>query len=259
MTKPDVRPTVYVVGAGPGAPDLITIRGKELLEHADLVLYAGSLVNPEILRFCRPECKTVDSAPLNLDEQVQTMVDAARNGKTVVRLHTGDPSLYGAVAEQKALLEREGLRVRFVPGVSSLQAAASVLGIQYTVPGETQTLICTRRTGRTPVPQSETLPALAAHEATMVLFLSSKQAGRVTQDLMDGGLSPETPAACVYRATWPDQVVLRSDLRGLAHAMEDRGIDRHALMVVGRCLNPEGTTSLLYDSSFSHRFRKAKS
>ncbi len=256
MTK--IPNPVHFVGAGPGAPDLITLRGKTLLETADLVIYAGSLVNPEILLWCRDNAVIMDSASMDLTEQVEAMERSFREGLSVVRLHTGDPSLYGAVAEQKRSLEDRGIPVVFIPGVSSLQASAAALGIQYTVPGGTQTLICTRRAGRTPVPQSESLEKLASHRATMVMFLSSDQAQEVAEDLITGGIAPETPAACVYRASWDDQIVIRSTLLELPGAMRERSIDRQALIIVGQCIDPGTSASLLYDRTFSHGFREGR-
>ncbi len=256
MTK--IPNPVHFVGAGPGAPDLITLRGKTLLETADLVIYAGSLVNPEVLLWCRDSAVIMDSASMDLTEQVEAMERSFREGLSVVRLHTGDPSLYGAVAEQKRSLEDRGIPVVFVPGVSSLQASAAALGIQYTVPGGTQTLICTRRAGRTPVPQSESLEKLASHGATMVMFLSSDQAQEVAEDLITGGIAPETPAACVYRASWDDQIVIRSTLLELPGAMRERSIDRQALIIVGQCIDPGTSASLLYDRTFSHGFREGR-
>nr|WP_321502771.1 precorrin-4 C(11)-methyltransferase [uncultured Dethiosulfovibrio sp.] len=256
MTK--IPNPVHFVGAGPGASDLITLRGKTLLETADLVIYAGSLVNPEILLWCRDNAVIMDSASMDLTEQVEAMERSFREGLSVVRLHTGDPSLYGAVAEQKRSLEDRGIPVVFVPGVSSLQASAAALGIQYTVPGGTQTLICTRRAGRTPVPRSESLEKLASHGATMVMFLSSDQAQEVAEDLITGGIAPETPAACVYRASWDDQIVIRSTLLELPGTMRERSIDRQALIIVGQCIDPGTSASLLYDRTFSHGFREGR-
>lgn len=249
---------IVFVGAGPGDPELITVKGRKLLEEADLVIYAGSLVNPQILSYCKESCVTQDSASMNLEEQVESMTTAAKEGKSVVRLHTGDPSLYGAIEEQKRMLLKRDMSLRFVPGVSSLQGAASALGIQYTIPGETQTLICTRREGRTPVPESESLPLLASHGSTMVIFLSAAQAERVSRDLIDGGRAPETPAACVYRATWEDEIVIRSTLADLPTEMSKRGIDRQALIVVGDCIDPADRKSLLYDKTFTHGYREGK-
>jgi len=249
---------VYFVGAGPGDPELITMKGARLLREADLVVYAGSLVNPSVLDHCMEGCEKEDSAALSLEEQVEIMSQAALAGHRVVRLHTGDPSLYGAVAEQKKRLEDMGIRVRFVPGVSSLQAAAASLGIEYTVPGGTQTLICTRRKGRTPVPAEEDLSVLAGSGSTMVIFLSSDQAEKVAEDLIKGGISPSTPSACVYRASWKDEKVLRSPLEKLPALMEREDIRRHALIIVGECIDPEETRSLLYDPHFSHGYRRSE-
>lgn len=251
------NPVVFV-GAGPGDPGLLTLRGKDALESADLVLYAGSLVNERILDFCPPECRKVDSSPLPLEKQVDLMAGAALGGKRVVRLHTGDPSLFGAVSEQKDALEARGVSVAFVPGVSSLQASAAALGIQYTVPGGNQTVICTRRSGRTPVPPQEDLCLLASHGTTMVIFLSADQAGDVAADLMAGGFPAETPSACVYRASWDDEKILRAPLHLLPALMAEHGIDRHALIIAGRCLSPGDARSLLYSPGFAHGRRKEK-
>jgi precorrin-4/cobalt-precorrin-4 C11-methyltransferase len=248
---------VLFVGAGPGDPGLLTLNGKAALEGADLVLYAGSLVNAEILSFCREGCELRDSSGLPLGEQIDIMVRAVSEGRSVVRLHTGDPSLFGAVAEQKALLEERGISVSFVPGVSSLQATAAALGIQYTVPGGSQTVICTRRGGRTPVPPAEDLRLLAAHGATVVVFLSADQAEGVARDLIAGGFPPDTPAACVYRASWEDEMVLRSSLSGLPAIMAGNGVTRQALIVVGGCLAPGDARSRLYSASFAHGYREA--
>lgn len=252
------QPRVLFVGAGPGDPELITLKGKRLLEEADIVVYAGSLVSLRILDHCREECRKVDSAPLSLEDQVEIMATEAHKGAHVVRLHTGDPSLYGAIAEQRRLLEKKGITVDFVPGVSSFQGTASVLGIEYTVPGGTQTVICTRHAGRTPVPEEESLIRLGAHGSTLVIFLSAGQPEAVRDDLLAAGRSPETPAACVYRATWPDQKIIRSTLAELPCKMKEACIDKHALLVVGECLDPGDRRSLLYHPSFEHGFRKGK-
>ena len=248
--------TIFFVGAGPGDPELLTIKGRKALEEAGLVLYAGSLVNPLILDFCGEGCVRADSSGLTLEEQTDLMTDAAGRGLKVVRLHTGDPSLFGAVAEQKKLLEDRGLAVRFIPGVSSLQAAAASLGIQYTVPGGSQTVICTRRKGRTPVPPKEDIRLLAASGATMVIFLSTDQAEAAAADLMAGGFSPDAPAACVYRASWEDEKIIRSPLAELPALMKEQGITRHALIIAGECLGEGGERSLLYSPHFSHGFRE---
>lgn len=251
------KKTILFVGAGPGDPELLTIKGKNALEEAGLVLYAGSLVNPLILDFCGRGCVKEDSSGLALEDQVEMMAGAAEKGVKVVRLHTGDPSLFGAVSEQRRLLEERGLAVRFIPGVSSLQAASAALGIQYTVPGGSQTVICTRRGGRTPVPSKEGLKLLAASGAAMVIFLSADQAEAVASDLMAGGFPPQTPAACVYRASWEDEKVLRGPLAELPGLMREAGIDRHALIIAGECLADSDGRSLLYSPSFSHGYREA--
>lgn len=247
---------ILFVGAGPGDPELLTIKGKKALEEADLVLYAGSLVNGELLSFCSPRCETVDSSELSLEEQIGLMTDSAKKGGSVVRLHTGDPSLFGAVAEQKAMLEERGFSVTFIPGVSSFQAAAAALGIQYTVPGGNQTVICTRRTGRTPVPPKEDLRLLAAAGTTLVIFLSADQAQAVTDDLMAGGFSPSVSSACVYRASWEDEKILTAPLAALPALMDEHNITRHALIIVGNCLSPKKERSLLYSPSFTHGYRE---
>ena len=251
----DERPILFV-GAGPGDPDLLTLKGKKALEEAGLVLYAGSLVNADLLDFCSLGCERADSSGLSLEEQVALMADAAGRGVPVVRLHTGDPSLFGAVAEQKRLLEEQGLSVKFIPGVSSFQAAAAALGIQYTVPGGNQTVICTRRAGRTPVPPEEDLRRLAAVGTTMVVFLSADQAEAVAADLIEGGFSLRTPAACVYRASWEDEKILTAPLAELPALMKQHGITRHALIIAGECLASTDARSLLYYPSFSHGCRE---
>lgn len=246
---------VWIVGAGPGDPELITFKGARLLMEADLVLYAGSLVNPQVLEHCRDTCEKVDSSRLSLEDQVELMADRCGRGLKVVRLHTGDPSLYGAIGEQIRALEARGVECRIVPGVSSLQGAASALKIEYTVPGGPQTLVCTRLPGRTPVPGGEDLRVYASTGATLAIFLSSEMAQRASELCIEGGLDPRTPAAWVYRATWPDQRMGRTTLDRLGEHMASQGITRHALMVVGQCLDPQGR-SLLYHPSFHHMYRK---
>lgn len=248
--------SVLFVGAGPGDRRLITVRGREVLEEADLVLYAGSLVSPDLLDWCRDDCRRVDSASLDLEAQVDLMAEAVEKGKKVVRLHTGDPSLYGAIAEQIALLREREIDVSLIPGVSSFQAAAARLGIEYTIPGGTQTVICSRRKGRTGVPDGESLDRLASIGSTLVLFLSSGQVRAVVDDLLAGGRDGTTPAACVYRATWPDERIVRTSLADLPRAMEEAAIVNHALIIVGDCLIAPGGRSRLYDGAFSHGFRR---
>jgi precorrin-4/cobalt-precorrin-4 C11-methyltransferase len=243
--------TVFIVGAGPGDPELITLKGARLLESADLVLYAGSLVNERILERCRADCRKVNSMDMALEDQVSLMTDAVREGRAVVRLHTGDPCLYGAIAEQISRLSENGIGCEIVPGVSSFQGAAARLGLEYTIPGGTQTLICTRLEGRTPVPASEDLDRLASHGASLVLFLSAGMAGEAARKCVSAGMPADTPAAWMYRATWDDERSHVTTLRELPRSMENAGIENHALIIIGECLNRDpGARSLLYTGGF---------
>lgn len=243
----------HFVGAGPGAPDLLTLRGKDLLERADVVIYAGSLVNPALLDYTRQGCEIHNSAEMTLDEVIEVMAAAAERGAEVVRLHTGDPSLYGAIREQMDRLKALGIKYDICPGVSSLFAAAAALEAEYTLPGISQTVIIARAEGRTAVPQGEDLAALAAHNATLVLFLSAGLLDKVSADLIRGGLSPDTPAAIVYKASWPEQRVFRGTLENLASLGAE---EKTALVVVGRVLGEDYELSRLYAADFSTGFRK---
>jgi precorrin-4/cobalt-precorrin-4 C11-methyltransferase len=198
---------IYFIGAGPGAADLITVKGKDLLEKADLIIYAGSLVNPELLKYAKPECVIMDSAKMTLEEVIAAMVPAAQAGKLVVRLHTGDPSVYGAHREQIDLLRSYNLDFEIVPGVSSFCAAAACLDAEYTLPNVSQSVIITRMEGRTPVPNKQKIADYAAHKATMVIFLSSGMLEKLQKELISGGYTADTPAAIVYKASWPDEKV----------------------------------------------------
>jgi precorrin-4/cobalt-precorrin-4 C11-methyltransferase len=250
---------VYIVGAGPGDPELLTVKGARLLGAAGLVVYAGSLVNERILSLCRDDCALLDSASMTLEEQADAIADAVGRGVTVVRLHTGDPSLYGAISEQLRLFEEKKIDYEIVPGVSSLQGAAARLGIEFTVPGGTQTLICTRAPGRTPVPDAEDIEALASHRATLAVFLSAGMVDSITQKCVAAGLPPDTPAAWIYRATWEDERSGVTTLRELADSMESSGIDRHALVIIGDCLRRDSSArSRLYSPDFSHGARGRK-
>ena len=249
---------VHFVGAGPGAPDLITLRGAKLLQEADVVIYAGSLVNPALLEGCRPGCEVHDSARMTLDEVLQVMERAEAEGKTTVRLHTGDPSLYGAVREQFDALRERGIAFDVTPGVSSLFGASAALGAEFTLPGVSQSLIVTRLAGRTGVPESEALDALARHGASMALFLSSGMLERVQERLLAGGYAPDTPAALVYKATWPDERCVRCTVGTLARAGRDAMIDRTALVLVGRFLNAPYEKSRLYDPAFTTGYREGR-
>ncbi len=245
---------IYFIGAGPGATDLITVRGMRLLQKAELVIYAGSLVNPELLELCPAGCEILNSASMTLEEVIAAL-KAHRNGDTVIRLHTGDPAFYGAIREQMDLLDREGIAYEVVPGVSSLNAAAAVLNKELTLPGVSQTVIISRMAGRTPVPEKEGARKLASHEASMAWFLSAGMLEELCGELMAGGCAPETPAAVVYRATWPDQEIIRGTLADIPQKAAH--IRKTALVLVGGFLADEYERSRLYDPSFSHEYRKA--
>ena len=277
---------IHFVGAGPGAPDLITVRGQRLLERADVIIYAGSLVNPELLRAAGPECRIYDSARMTLEEVIGVMERAEKDGLMTVRLHTGDPSIYGAVREQMEELEKRGIGYDVTPGVSSFCGAAAALGIEYTLPGVSQSVILTRMEGRTKVPERESVESFAAHGATMVLFLSSGMIGELAQRLLEGGYPPQTPAAIVYKATWPEEEQMICTVETLERTAAENGINRTALIIVGEavrynCLKtradldrrevPEGNNpqnpgeraggfekSRLYDAGFTTGYRTAK-
>uniref|UniRef100_UPI00307A5894 precorrin-4 C(11)-methyltransferase n=1 Tax=Desulfovibrio sp. TaxID=885 RepID=UPI00307A5894 len=251
-------PFVEIVGAGPGAEDLITVRGLRALQQADLVVYAGSLVAPALLRHCRPDCLCRDSASMDLAEQVAVMSEAALAGKRVVRLHTGDPALYGAIDEQIRGLAQRGITVRITPGVSSVFAAAAALGCELTGPETAQSVILTRTPGRTPMPAGEQAAAFARTGATLAFFLSTGKVADLMAELQDaGGLAPDTPAAAVYRASWPDEQVVRGTVSDLARKVEEAGFRRQSLILVGRALAASATVSRLYDGSFSHGYRNS--
>ncbi|MBQ9010723.1 MAG: precorrin-4 C(11)-methyltransferase [Clostridia bacterium] len=244
---------IYFIGAGPGAPDLITLRGARLLSKADLVIYAGSLVNPELLTLCPPTCTCLNSASMTLEQVTDAM--QACPGETIVRLHTGDPSLYGAIREQMEILDRLGLPYEVVPGVSSMSAAAAALRAEYTLPSVSQTVIISRMAGRTPVPEREQIRSLARHRTTMVLFLSIAMLPDLCHELISGGYPPDTPAAVVYKASWPEERVIRGTLSDLPEKAAD--IRKTALVLVGDFLSGPGERSRLYDPGFTHAYREA--
>lgn len=250
---------VYFVGAGCGASDLITIRGARLLEKADVVVWAGSLVNPELLEMCRKDCEIYDSAFLNLEETTKILAESSRNGKLCVRLHTGDPSIFGAIREQMEELDKIGIAYEIVPGVSSFFGAAAELKKEYTVPEISQTVIITRMEGKTPVPEREKIRELAKHGSTMVLFLSSSMISELTSELLKGGVyTLNTPAAVVYKATWKDeQKIIRGTLSDIAQKTKAEGINKTALILVGEFLSSEYNKSKLYDKDFSTEYRKS--
>ncbi len=250
-------PTVIFAGAGPGAVDLVTLRARQALDNADLVVYAGSLVNPAILASCRKDCQMVDSSHLDLDEQVRLLASAAREGKKVVRLHSGDPSLYGAIREQIQGLAREGVECEVIPGVTSAFAAAAALCLEYTVPNVSQSVVFTRSAGRTPLPETQRPAVFARTGASLVFYLSSAHFKTLTKELMEeGGLSPQTPCAIVSRASWEDQRILRGNLGDIAARAEAAGIQRQALLLAGEALGDvHETKSQLYARPFSHGYR----
>ena len=249
---------VHFVGAGPGAPDLITIRGKELLEKTDCIIYAGSLVNPALLDYAKEDCKVYNSAEMTLEQVIDVMKEMEAGGKDTVRLHTGDMSLYGAIREQMDTLDELGIKYDDTPGVSSFSGAASALCAEYTLPNVSQSVIITREAGRTPVPERESVTSFAKHGSTMVLFLSSGLLEDVQKDLLAGGVYTEdTPAAIVYKATWPDQKVARCTVGTIAETAEKEDIHKTALILVGGFLGDEYDRSKLYHPGFTTEFRKA--
>ena len=234
---------IYFIGAGPGAVDLITVKGKELLEKADLIIYAGSLVNPELLKYAKPDCVIMDSAKMTLEEVIAAMVPAAQSGKLVVRLHTGDPSIYGAHREQIDLLRSYGLDYEIVPGVSSFCAAAAALKAEYTLPNVSQS--------------KQKIADYAAHNATMVIFLSSSMLEKLQKELIAGGYKEDTPAAIVYKASWPDEKVCRCTVGTIAETAAKYNITKTALITVGYFLGSEYDRSELYNPTFAHGYREA--
>ncbi len=248
---------VYFVGAGSGAADLITVRGQKLLMEADVIIYAGSLVNPEHLDIAKQGCDIYDSASMTLEEVIEVMKQAECEGKTTVRLHTGDPSIYGAIREQMDVLDESGIHYEVVPGVSSCFGAAAALKAEYTLPDVSQTVIITRMAGRTPVPEKEEISLLAAHQATMVIFLSTGLLEPLRERLLTGGYRKDTPAAIVYKATWPDEKVFRGTVDTLPQLAKENGITKTALILVGDFLGDTYERSKLYDPAFTHEFREA--
>ena len=247
---------VNFVGAGPGASDLITVRGKRLLENADIIIYAGSLVNPQLLKYAKDGCEIFNSAHMTLEEVIDTMKRGESENKNTVRLHTGDPSIYGAIREQLDALDAIGIDYDICPGVSSMFGAAASLHAEYTLPDVSQTVIVTRMEGRTPVPPKEDITLLAGHGASMVIFLSAAMCGELSQRLIKGGYSHDTPAAIVYKATWDDEKAVRTTVGGLADAAKDNNIKKTAIIAVGNFLGDTYRRSDLYNPHFTHEFRK---
>lgn len=250
---------IHFVGAGCGAADLITVRGQRLIEEADVIVYAGSLVNPALLDKRKYGAKVYNSAEMTLEEVLSVLFDAEEKGLTTVRLHTGDPCLYGAIREQMDALEARGIPYDYTPGVSSFCGAAAALNMEYTLPNVSQSVVITRMAGRTPVPERESVRAFAAHKATMVLFLSTGLLTKTQEELIAGGYDPETPAVIVYKASWPDEKTALCTVGSLADCARENGIQKTALIIVGDAVKQSGyARSELYNPTFSTEFRKAK-
>ena len=249
---------IHFVGAGSGAPDLITVRGARLLAEADRVIYAGSLVNVELLESCKPDCVLQDSAHMTLEEVIASMKEAEAAGQMTVRLHTGDPAIFGAHREQMDLLDAAGISYDVCPGVSSFCGAAAALNAEYTLPSVSQSVIITRMEGRTPMPEGEQLRKMASHGCTMVLFLSSSLLEQAQEELLAGGAyTPDTPAAIVYKATWPDQAVYPCTVSTIAQVAKENNIYKTALICIGEFLGDSYERSKLYDPTFTHMYREA--
>ena len=252
---------LYFIGAGPGDPELITVKGQRLIAEADVIIYAGSLVNPEILKYGRKDAEIYNSATMNLDEVLKVEIEALRAGKMVARVHTGDPAIYGAIQEQMDGLRAAGIKEDqfcVVPGVSSFLATAAALKQEYTLPSISQTVIITRMEGRTPVPPKESIQSFAAHQATMVVFLSTGMLEELSRRLIEGGYTADTPAAIVYKATWEDEKKFVCTVGTLAQTAKENHITKTALMIIGDCVNAAHyDRSKLYDPGFTTEFREA--
>lgn len=250
---------VYFVGAGTGAVDLITVRGMRLLEQADVIIYAGSLVNPELLNYAKAECEVYNSATLTLDEVIGIIKKSENEGKMIVRLHTGDPSVYGAVREQMDALDQLEIQYESCPGVSACFGAAASLNLEYTLPDISQSLIITRMEGKTKVPEKESIESFAAHQATMAIYLSAGMLETLCQRLIDGGYKKDTPAALVYKATWPEEEAYIGTIETLPQIAKEHGITKTALVLVGDVIKHQNyQKSRLYAPDFSTEFRQAK-
>ena len=267
---------IYFIGAGPGDKELITVKGMKLLSAADCIIYAGSLINPELLEYAKSGCKLYDSAKMTLEEVMEIMLKNEKRDMVTVRLHSGDPSLYGAVKEQIDILAENGIAYKIIPGVSSFAGAAAVLGAEYTLPGVSQTLILTRMEGRTPVPERERITELAKIQASMAIFLSSGMLPEISAKLIEGGYPSNTPAAIVYKATWPDEKIIRTTVERLPEAGDKNNISKTAIILVGNFLSGEYDAELqsnvgksainatryersfLYNTEFTHEYRTGK-
>ena len=249
---------VYFVGAGSGAPDLITVRGQRLLREADVIIYAGSLVNPQLLEEKKENCRVYNSAKMTLEEVLEVMKEAEASGEMTVRLHTGDPCIYGAIREQMDALDEMGIAYESCPGVNSFCGAASALNLEYTLPDVSQSVIITRMAGRTPVPERESIASFAAHHATMVVFLSTGLLEQLSKELIAGGYEPDTPAAIVYKATWPEEKTFLCTVKTLAQTAAENQITKTALMIIGDAVtHSHYNRSELYNPAFTTEFREA--
>lgn len=251
---------LYIIGAGPGDPDLITVKGLQHLQEADVILYADSLVNEDLIAKAKPSAEILKTAGMHLEEMVDVMADRILQGKKVVRVHTGDPAVYGAIMEQIVLLKKRGIEIEIVPGVSSVFAAAAAAQAELTIPDLTQTVILTRAEGRTPVPEFEKLADLAKHHCTISLFLSATLTKKLVKELTGAGWSKDTPVAVVYKASWPDQKIVRTTLEHLDEDMRVNGIRKQAMILAGWALDEniheQDYRSKLYDKTFTHGFRR---
>lgn len=248
---------ISFVGAGPGNVDLITIKGRRLLEEADVVIYAGSLVSKEHLEFCKQRCQLHNSAEMTLEEVIEVIENAVKDSLKVVRLHTGDPTIYGAIREQMDMLDSKGIQYEVVPGVSSFTAACAAINREFTLPNVSQTVILTRIEGRTPVPEGEDLEDLAKHNASMAIFLSVQDIGRVVEKLVKGYGTDTIPVAIVYKATWEDEKIIIGTLRDIEEKVSKEDINKMAQILVGNFIEGEYERSKLYDPTFTHKFRDA--
>lgn len=255
---------IWIIGAGPGDPDLITVKGLHILQQSDCILYTDSLVNEELIAKAKKEAEIIKTSGMHLEEIVSIIVDRVDRGKKVARVHTGDSSMYGAIAEQIALLKKEGIEVEIIPGVSSVFASAAAVQAELTIPELTQTLILTRAEGRTPVPEKEKLKDLASHHCTIALFLSATLTKKIMKELKEAGWQDDTPVAVIQKATWPDQKIVRTTLAQLDEAMKENGIRKHTMILAGWALDPNiyeknSYRSKLYDAEFTHGYRKGVS
>ena len=251
---------VYIVGGGPGDPELLTLKAKRIIESADVIIFADSLVPPEVVGFAKEGAKVVGSKEMNLDEIMDLELGAVHEGKTVARVQSGDPSIYGAILEQMRVLDQEGVEYEIIPGVSAAFAAAAVLKSELTVPEKSQTIIMTRMEGRVAMPEGEQLKDLAAHGCTMVIFLSITRMTKVVRELTSSGYTEDTPVAVVYRVGWPDQLIIRGTLKDIADKVRAAKITLQALIIVGDAVDPgvdaAGAVSHLYSADYTHRYRR---